>query len=372
MVEVRIEHGHLRDPVHREVVPCRRRSDCFGSRRVVQTERLLLVLAHIRVEPRHAFVGVPRHEGEAQLRTLRFGGDVKAVREQSFYDIARHFATSQWLLEPSFDRTGSAAKANEPNYSACAGAATQLWRSARDARPRPRPERGCERSACAGSRRRDCRRSARRARAAARSLSSGTRRHELQYLQLPGREIRGIQPGGRSWTTGQAASPAPPETSRDDRRCGLGPELLQLLERRPQRRLLVGVRERKRPLVRAIQLAPSRRGPPPIARELQGVRRGSSVGVARGETLTTPPVSELSDQPRRPTIMRQFEGAVSLVSRLAEQPRDLGAGCRHRTEPSDLPRRRCQRPCFVEQIEVTRIPASRSHEREDDECVDAR
>ena len=162
-------------------------------------------------------------------------------------------------------------------------------------------------------------------------------RHELQYLQLPGREIRGIQPGGRSWTTGQAASPAPPKTSRDDRRCGLGPELLQLLERRPQRRLLVGVRERECRLVRAIQLAPCRRRLPPIARELQGVRRRSSIGAARGETLTTAPVSELSDQPRRTTIMRQFEGAVSLVSRLAEQPRDLGAGRRHRTEPSDLP-----------------------------------
>src|SRR5262249_39165037 len=90
VIEVRVEDADLRDPVHVEVVLRGGGPDRFRSRGVVDAEGLLLVLAHVRVEPGHTLPGVPLGDRKAQGGALRVTGNVETVREEALDDVAWH------------------------------------------------------------------------------------------------------------------------------------------------------------------------------------------------------------------------------------------------------------------------------------------
>src|SRR5690606_23581346 len=69
-VEVRVEHRHLGDAVHRKAGQLGGATDALRIGAVVDAERLRLVLAHVRVHPADADVTDLGHGGEARFRAL--------------------------------------------------------------------------------------------------------------------------------------------------------------------------------------------------------------------------------------------------------------------------------------------------------------
>src|SRR5215472_9025625 len=87
---MRIEHGHPRDPIDGQPAALRRAPNRFRARRLVDAEALLLVVAHVRAQPRHAGVGVALDHRCARERTAAVHRETPGLGEASFDDVARH------------------------------------------------------------------------------------------------------------------------------------------------------------------------------------------------------------------------------------------------------------------------------------------
>src|SRR2546422_1709527 len=144
-VEVRIEDADLRDSVDGQLVARRGLPDRLGGRGVVDAERLLPVLADVRVDPVDALVRVPLHDRQAQRRALATGGDWQSVRERALDDVPRHLRpastarrkTSSVVLTDAYPgerdvgrrlRRGDASAPHDPDRL---GAPDPAWRTSR-------------------------------------------------------------------------------------------------------------------------------------------------------------------------------------------------------------------------------------------------
>src|SRR5215207_1442707 len=91
-VEIWVEHADLGDPLDREVVACSGLADGLRARPVVDAERLPLVVAHVRVDPRDSLVRVALDDAEAQLSARGSAGNPETFREDSLDYVPRHHA----------------------------------------------------------------------------------------------------------------------------------------------------------------------------------------------------------------------------------------------------------------------------------------
>ena len=207
-------------------------------------------------------------------------------------------------------------------------------------------------------------RAARRSRAlrrpSASSASTSSSRAREAGRVLPRRRPRPARDSAR------AALAQPPGDDRGRRRA---PEPLQLVERPPERLLLVGIRERERRLVRAAELAPQLGRPRPLARRAAArTAPPTSAGISLVEAGAPSPAGELADEPAASARRASSNAASVAVERrlaVALEPRDLGSRGRHRPEPLQLAGRLGQGPRLVERRPRARVAAARAHEPED-------
>src|SRR4051812_35270443 len=90
-IEVRIEDPHLCDVVDGQSVPLGDLTDRLGRWAVVDAKGFVVVVADVRVHPRHTEIGVGRHDGGDGLHSVHIHRYVQPIREGTFYEVARHF-----------------------------------------------------------------------------------------------------------------------------------------------------------------------------------------------------------------------------------------------------------------------------------------
>ena len=162
---------------------------------------------------------------------------------------------------------------------------------------------------------------------------------------------RAVRPAGFCRVAGRGPRGSPRAPRSRSRRAtiaaaGAAPKRLQLVERAPQRLLVVGVRERQRRLVGAAELPPQLGRLDRMTGELQRVGLGRLRRELSIEAGTPPPGRELADEPRGLPLAGERERVPRLVHRVAVafQPRGLGSRRRDRPELRQLVRGPCQRP----------------------------
>lgn len=84
-------------PTWLRVFPCTPSPRSASAWPPSNAERLLSVVAHVRVNPRDTFVRVPLDDGETQLRSCSLGvnGEAKGVGGRPLHDVTRHLSTKQ-------------------------------------------------------------------------------------------------------------------------------------------------------------------------------------------------------------------------------------------------------------------------------------
>src|SRR5207302_7371844 len=110
LVEVRIEDANLGDAFHGELVTARRAANGLGRGPVVDAESLLLVRAHVRVQPRYLLHGVALDDGQACPGAGLIDGNLESVRKLSLDHVAWHGGTP-WFGSPIVRRHDSGARA---------------------------------------------------------------------------------------------------------------------------------------------------------------------------------------------------------------------------------------------------------------------
>src|SRR5579862_3448152 len=93
LVEIRIQHPHLGDALHRQLAAAGGVADRLGCRGVVDTKGLLLVGAYVRVDPGDLVLEVALNNCQAGLGSRGVHGNLQPVRELSLDDITRHGLT---------------------------------------------------------------------------------------------------------------------------------------------------------------------------------------------------------------------------------------------------------------------------------------
>lgn len=183
-----------------------------------------------------------------------------------------------------------------------------------------------------------------------------------KHLLLARRQAGRILPSRGARPPRQPACPAFAQTACDHRRRRPRIQPLKLLQRAPQRHLLVRVRERKR-------------GPGRIPGQLERVWLRRLRGNLLVDPGTPPPHGELAGQPGGLPLEREPERSLrrrAHSSTVALEPRCLGSCRRDRPQPPQLARRLCQRPGLVERGPLPRITAPRANTRKYDQSEDAR
>src|SRR6266545_144396 len=89
-VEVRIEDADLRDAVDWKLVAQRGLANRLRTRTVQHAERLRRVIAHVRVNPRHAVVRVALDDATTAFRSLLVPRNAQAIRKRALDDVPRH------------------------------------------------------------------------------------------------------------------------------------------------------------------------------------------------------------------------------------------------------------------------------------------
>src|SRR6266851_4526480 len=89
-VEIRIEHPHLGDAVHRQPILDRDLADRLGGRTVIDAIALLVVGAEIGLDPGHAVGGVDVHDGAADIGAFRGRRDIQSGREVALHYVTGH------------------------------------------------------------------------------------------------------------------------------------------------------------------------------------------------------------------------------------------------------------------------------------------
>ncbi len=146
------------------------------------------------------------------------------------------------------------------------------------------------------------------------------------------------EPGGvlsrpRAWPSRHTARAPLAQPAGNDRGDRVRLQPLQLLQRAPQRLLLVRIRECERCLVGTAEIAPQRSGPPPVPGELERVRLRCLRGDLPAETSAPPPRDELTGQPTCLPVEGEPEGAGCRLGdcvTVAYKPAALGSRCRDR------------------------------------------
>src|ERR1035438_7968817 len=90
VIEVGIEDLNLGDAADGEFAAARGAPDRFGRRTVVDAERLLLVRAHIRMNPGDLIAGVAVHDRETGPPAVGVDQNLQSVRKFSFDHISGH------------------------------------------------------------------------------------------------------------------------------------------------------------------------------------------------------------------------------------------------------------------------------------------
>jgi hypothetical protein len=119
---------------------------------------------------------------------------------------------------------------------------------------------------------------------------------QREHLELSGGEPGGVGRGRPPRTARQpphAELAQPPGNGVGGRPC---PQPRQLVQRPPQRLLLVGLGQREGGLVRAAQLAPALGRPGPLAGELERVRLGNIGRDLTAEASAAAPAGQLTGQ----------------------------------------------------------------------------
>src|SRR6266496_5883240 len=89
-VEVRIEDADLRDAVDGKLVAQRGLANRLRTRTVQHAERLRRVIAHVRVNPRHAVVRVALDDATTAFRSLLVPRNAQAIWKRALDDVPRH------------------------------------------------------------------------------------------------------------------------------------------------------------------------------------------------------------------------------------------------------------------------------------------
>src|SRR6266851_2009671 len=89
-VEIRIEHPHLGDAVHRQPVLDGNLADRLGGRPVIDAKALLVVGAEIGLDPGHAGGGIDVHDGAANVGAFGAGRNIQPRREVALHKVTGH------------------------------------------------------------------------------------------------------------------------------------------------------------------------------------------------------------------------------------------------------------------------------------------
>ena len=204
-----------------KVVPRGCLPDRLGARGVVDAERLLPVLADIRMDPGHAFVRVAFDDRQDRAAALGSGG----IRNPSGNVRSTTYRGILLLLSSAtlarIDRRLERAEPHPPHYPRWPGSATYLGRASPSRSSGSRsPRRACERRACGGSPQTwwSTVRSESTSRSAI-SLLCSPSATSPSTSQLARRQAGRILPRRRTRPSGQAARSALAQAPRDDRRC---------------------------------------------------------------------------------------------------------------------------------------------------------
>src|SRR3954451_526198 len=147
-VEIRIEYAYLRDVIDRKIVVSRRLANLLGAGPVVDAEGLRPVFADVRVNPGHAFAGIPAHDSAAELLTLGPGRNVQALREHPLDHVTRHLALLSFAPLPGNDARRPACARASAELRRLRRGATYLARRRRGVRPSRLHPRACSPPAC--------------------------------------------------------------------------------------------------------------------------------------------------------------------------------------------------------------------------------
>src|SRR5262245_30010416 len=95
LVEIGIEDPDSGDAFDGQVVALGGSPDRLRIRTVVNAERLLPVVTHVRVDPGHADLGIALHDSQARRCAVVVDGNRQAVGKETLDQVSRH----AWLLE---------------------------------------------------------------------------------------------------------------------------------------------------------------------------------------------------------------------------------------------------------------------------------
>src|SRR6266545_7238174 len=377
-VEVRIEDADLRDAVDGKLVAQCGLANCLRTRPVQHAERLRRVIAHVRVNPRHAVVRVALDDTATAFRSLLVPRNAQAIRKRALDDVPRHphasLARKRKMRHCFEARRGSAtpprgtraAAAHWASRSRSAWCSLPSMRNASSTAPRLRsafldlstvgcalarahrhyhlccpaalpilaaePEPGRLRG-----------RLATRANAELpedrcdmvvdRPLGEHEPLGDLGVAEPLGDESEHLeltrsQPGGillrrRAWPPGQPACAALAQAASNDGGSRLRAEAVQLVQSAPDRLLVVGIEERERGLIRRFEVGPQLGGAPPVACYLSRPRLARA---RRGllDACAPAPIGQLADDPPRPSAHSEVE---SQTRRIANSPLSTREPC---------------------------------------------
>src|SRR5258708_4572241 len=89
-VKVGVQNAHLGDAPYRKLAAARRAANRLRGWSVVNTERLLLVHAHVRMHPRNLVRGVAVDHGQTSLGASVVNGNLQSIRKLSLDYVAWH------------------------------------------------------------------------------------------------------------------------------------------------------------------------------------------------------------------------------------------------------------------------------------------